>query len=124
MDASDAGPQLANAARPASSLRRPALQLLVATGSLLFSVLLVMQDLTGANRPHELHNAPWVAGITLLNLLPCAKVLTALVRYARGRRGIPDRGFVMLVLGLIVVAALDVWILAGAVSVLPAVLDQ
>ena len=124
MEALEATPQAANAAPPAPSLRRPTQQWLTATGILMFSMLLVIQDLAKANRPHELHNAPWVAGITLLNLVLCAWVLVGLVRYARARPGRSERGlgFYALALGLAVVATLDVLIFAGAAGTVPAVL--
>lgn len=105
-----------------SSLRRPTLQCLVATGVLLFSLFLVMQDLASSNRPHELHNAPWVAGITLLNLVPCVGGLRGLVGYARQRRGRARYGvaFFALALWLVVVAIINVLVLAGAASTAPA----
>ena len=124
MNAAERGPHAGYAALHVSSLRRPTLRLLVATAILLLSIYLVVEDLSGANRPHELHNAPWVAGISVLNLIPCAGVLTTLVRYARGCRGRPRNGFFGLVLGLVVVGVLNALILVGAVGVLPDVLGQ
>ncbi len=126
MGSREASPEGGDATCPAPSLRRPALGWLVATGVLLVATFLVIQDLAGANRPHELHSVPWVAGITLLNLVPCAGVLLGLVRYARTSRGRPRSklGFYALVLGLAVVASMNVLILAGAVSALPAVLGN
>lgn len=108
-----------------SSLRRPALLWLAATGLLLLSLFLVVQDLAGANRPHELRAAPWVAGITLLNLLPCAGALVGLRRHGRARReggaGL-GAGFYALALRLVVVAGLNSLILIGAATTVPAVL--
>jgi hypothetical protein len=121
---SEASPQGGDAVPSNSALRPLTLRLLAATGVLLFSVFLVFQDLSGANRPHELHNAPWVAGLTLLNLVLCTGVLKGLVRYTRARRGRSKSGlkFVALAVGLAVVATLSAFIFAGAVSLLPAVL--
>ncbi len=118
MCSSEASPDGGNPAHPDPSLRRPALALLAATGVLLFAMFLVIQSLAGANRPHELHSAPWVAGITLLNLIPCAGVLRGLALYARANRGglKSKLGFHALVLGLVVVAALDVLFRAGGAS--------
>ncbi|MFT7680386.1 MAG: hypothetical protein ACI8QC_004392 [Planctomycetota bacterium] len=110
----------------AGSLRRTALQWMATTGILLFSMALVLQDLMGANRPHELHNAPWVAGITLLNLVLCTRVFAGLMRYSRACRPGSERGpaFYALALGLVVVAGLDALLLAAAGSTVPAVLGS
>jgi hypothetical protein len=122
-DSSEAIPAGGGAAHP-DSLRRLSLIWLAAAGVLLLSAFLVIQDLAGANRPHELGNAPWVAGITLLNLVPCARVFRGLGRYARANAGRPGSkpGFYALVLGLGIVAPLNALILLGAACTVPAVL--
>jgi len=104
------------------SWRRPAVGLLVAAGVLLVAVGLALHDATGANRPHELRKAPWVAGITLLNLVPSAVVLVALVRRVRGRGW--NARVIGLLLGGLVVAGLNTLILVGALSLLPEVLGR
>jgi len=126
MDSSKAIPQANAATHRAPSLRRPALTWLVATVVLLLCMLLVLQDLASSNRPHELQNAPWVAALTLLNLVPCVGVFRGLARYARAHGGgsKPKPGFYALVLGLVIVASLNALILVGAAGTIPAVLGD
>ncbi len=99
---------------------------LVALGVLLFAPILVLDDLAGANRPHELHNAPWVAGITLLNLGLCLHVTRKLRSYAKDQPLGSKAGalYYALWLGLLAVAALDALVFLGAASSIPAVLGS
>ena len=100
----------------------PVRRLLVATGILLFAILLVFDDLSSSNRAHELTKAPLVAVITLSNLIPCFKVLVTLSREARGRVRRIDMQSVALFLWLFVVGSLNVLILVGAAGTTPKVL--
>jgi len=108
----------------APSLRRLMRQWLAATAVVVLSAFLVIDDLAGANRPHELHNAPWVAGITLLNLLFCAGVLAKLKGDADRRRQLAELGWGYhgLVFGLIVAAVLNLAMFVAAAGSVPAVL--
>ncbi|MFT7670294.1 MAG: hypothetical protein ACI8X5_003002 [Planctomycetota bacterium] len=108
---------------PRPSLGKPALVCMAATGALALSMFLVFQDMVSSNRPHELHNAPWVAGITFLNLAPCVWTFLKLrlYRLASIGRNLGLR-FFGLCAALVTVAGLDAFIFACAASTVPAVL--
>lgn len=102
------------------------LLLVAATAILAVSISLMFHDITHANRPHELKNAPWVAGLSFLNLLPCTLVIRRLVHVVKARVGEPkpSRGLLWPALGIALVAGLNLLILFLSASSVPAVLGR
>ena len=109
-----------------ASLRRATGWWLAATTASSSCVLLVLQDLGRSNRPHELDNAPWVAGLALVSLVLSARAFAELLKAERFRRRGAGRGatFHFLALGLVAVTGLSTLLLVGALSALPAVLGD
>lgn len=108
------------------SLRSPMGLLVAATAILALSISLMFHDITHANRPHELKNAPWVAGLSFLNLLPCTFAILRLVRAAKAGIGEsnPSRSLLFLALGVAFVVGLNLLILFLSASSVPAVLGS
>ena len=97
-------------------------------GTVLFlaNFAFALQQLARSNRPHELTRAPVVALIALVTLVILVQALRHVLRHLRGPAPAPgqSRPFWawLAVPPLLMVTLMDLWLLLGSASSIPAVL--